>query len=396
VRIGDYEFELINAAEYTWRCSGNGESVVISLPIAEVTTVGDKNIVQYGNGERRCIPDGGEDCKYTVHFDNDPHSNALDVFKNSTEQINEISLGNGVIHVPDMAFYERILSKIDFGPDSALETIGRYAFSCSTLPSITIPRTVKHIDVGAFFSVKTLTEVNFEGNSELRRIGKEAFCKCSLRSIVIPSQVEAIELCAFSSCEKLEQVVFEAGSHLTAIDESAFVKCSALQGIVIPQGVTKIDSCAFNGCCALESVMFEQGSALKEIGARAFNGCTSLRQIVIPNGVRDLDLDVFSGCTALEKIKIPAGVTLDVTSVWRRRMEGAFNIVGSYHLKEIEFEETSQQVCPKMDVVGFFLSAAVGPLDGCKVRFGDHTAWKYDGTSWTPCTEEKKEKEETD
>jgi hypothetical protein len=136
-----------------------------------------------------------------------------------------------------------------------MTVISDHAFSrCSSLKSITIPRSVT-------------------------RIGKYAFYNCTnLKSIVIPNSVKVIDDHAFENCHSLKSITFP--DSLTTIGELAFKDCQSLTSIVIPDSVTAI-------------------------GRDAFDNCKKLTSIVVPDSVTSIGSWIFFRCDALSESEIP-------------------------------------------------------------------------------------------
>ncbi|MBR5148501.1 MAG: leucine-rich repeat protein [Bacteroidaceae bacterium] len=138
----------------------------------------------------------------------------------------EVTLGDtrysGSITIPTTVTHK--------GVDYSVTSIGEYAFSCSSLTSITIPKSVVSIGDGSFWSCSSLT------------------------AITIPESV-------------------------TIIGNEAFRYCSSLTSITIPEGVTSIGDDAFYGCSSLKEVTF--GKGLKEIAVRSFDGSSAIEKITV-------------------------------------------------------------------------------------------------------------------
>ena len=214
-----------------------------------------------------------------------------------------------------------------FGENSALKTIGYYAFrNCTSLTSITIPASVTSIDIYAFQYCTSLTSitipdsvtsigsyafrnctnldsVTFGENSTLETIGEYAFYNCtSLTSITIPNSVTSIGNYAFSGCTNLDSVTFGENSTLETIGSSAFSDCTSLVSVTFGENsaLETIGYNAFYRCTSLESVTFGENSALETIGEYAFSACTSLTSITIPNSVTSIGEYAFKDCTSLK------------------------------------------------------------------------------------------------
>jgi hypothetical protein len=130
-----------------------------------------------------------------------------------------------------------LLAIVTFESHSHIAVIQEAAFwSCSSLVSIWIPKSVCRISDGVFKECARLSTVTFEIPSQLHDIGRFAFDKCtSLNSIDIPASVRRIRDRCFKRCLGLSHVAFASGSSLTEIDPSVFEECLKLELIVIPQ-----------------------------------------------------------------------------------------------------------------------------------------------------------------
>ena len=125
--------------------------------------------------------------------------------------------------------------------EDGITQIGKYAFSCSALRSVTIPDSVTEIGDMAFY-----------------------WCP-DLESVTIPDGVTKIGAEAFNSCASLKSVTIPDG--VTAIGDAAFVCCESLESVTIPDSVTEIGEEAFF-CCALESVTISRNCT---VGQDAFD-----------------------------------------------------------------------------------------------------------------------------
>ena len=125
----------------------------------------------------------------------------------------------------------------------------------------------------------------------------------NLTSVSIPESVKRINVEAFCECEGLTNI--NLPNSLTSIGEHAFWGCSGLTSITIPNSVTKIGNHAFSYCTALTSVTIPD--SVTELDG-VFSDCTALTSVTIPNSITKLD-GVFSDCTALTSVTIPDSVT---------------------------------------------------------------------------------------
>ena len=156
--------------------------------------------------------------------------------------------------------------------------------------SVTIPATVSYN--GTTYSVTS--------------IGSSAFYSCtSLTSITIPKSVTSIGDYAFEDCSSLISVTI--GESVASIGKSAFTNCSGLTSITILNSVKIIGDYAFYNCSGLTSVTI--GNSVTSIGNSAFTNCSGLTSITIPNSVKTIGDGAFSNCEGLTSITIPNNVT---------------------------------------------------------------------------------------
>ncbi len=98
-------------------------------------------------------------------------------------------------------------------------------------------------------------------------IGKKAFSHTSMKSVTIPSGVTQINFYTFAYCSDLNSVTFQG--QVASIGEKAFYYCESLTTIQIPDSVTSIGKDAFEDCNSLQSIRF--GKEIETIGSNAFS-----------------------------------------------------------------------------------------------------------------------------
>lgn len=117
--------------------------------------------------------------------------------------------------------------------------------SFSEMTELSLPSTMKLIDINGVNSCSKLTGVNIpEG---VQRIGRYAFQGCSgITELVLPGSLTELtedDHDLFSACENLKKVTLSDG--ITLIPESMFASCSKLETVIIPDSVTEIQKGAF-------------------------------------------------------------------------------------------------------------------------------------------------------
>ena len=173
------------------------------------------------------------------------------------------------------AFRNSLVTSIVFPEDTALNTIGAYAFENAALESIVIPESVTTINNSAFKLAKKLGSVTL-GN-KVTYIGASAFENCvALSEIKLPDTLKDIAAYAF--------------------------KNSGLKSVNIGDGVVRIDTAAFLGNASLTDLYL--GSRLEKLGDNAFAGCSSLVTVTLPDSLKTFNAAVFKGCSSLKNLAV--------------------------------------------------------------------------------------------
>ena len=206
-----------------------------------------------------------------------------------------------VTSIGDSAFNDATLTGALIIPDGIID-IGKTAFSCSKLTSVTIPTSVRTIGASAFVNSSGLETV-FYNAANARVFSNTTFSTGAAPTIIIGNSVIAIPDMLFYSLN-IKNIIF--GNNVTNIGAQAFSNCKELTAIVIPNCVTSIGNEAFSDCTKLTQITI--GNGVTNIGNRAFQSCTSLTSITIPDSVTTIGAFAFSFCTNLSDILIPDNV----------------------------------------------------------------------------------------
>jgi hypothetical protein len=189
-------------------------------------------------------------------------------------------------------------------------------FNCTSLISITIPKSVKTIIMPVFSGCKNLSAINVDVDNTVycsdngvlyyKDKGKLLHYPAGKTnaSFTIPNSVDTIATRAFYECTNLTNVTIP--NSVIGIEEAAFFGCTSLTSINIPNSITRIWNKTFQGCTNLTSVTIP--NSVKSIGFNAFENCTSLTNITIPNSVIGIGESAFYSCTSLKSITIPNSV----------------------------------------------------------------------------------------
>ncbi len=167
---------------------------------------------------------------------------------------------------------------------NGVTSIGYGAFACcSSLTSVTIPRSVKSIS-SSFFSCFSLERIEVDPqNRWFKSIDGNLYSKDGKTFI------------KYATGKKEDKFVIPNG--VISIHFDAFSQCKSLTIITIPDGVTSIYNGAFCECSSLTSVTLPD--SVTSIGKHAFSGCSSLTSIVIPNSVFSIEDYAFMECPNL-------------------------------------------------------------------------------------------------
>lgn len=235
----------------------------------------------------------------------------------------EVEIPNSVTIIGTQAFSHcTALSKVVFQQDSALHTLGKWAFEyCSSLTSVEIPNSVTTID-STTFAFCTLQQVSmpasicsFIDDTYLREVTITSgdldfnFSGEALEKVTIASGVTSLGKSCFSNCDSLKTVVFLADSQCVTIGENCFANCDALRSVVFEGESTlqSIEKTAFMHCKSLTS--FDMPNSVTTIGEQAFASCSQLAMVSISAGATSIGKGAFSDCSALVSVEMPEGVT---------------------------------------------------------------------------------------
>lgn len=94
----------------------------------------------------------------------------------STSALNDVTIGRGLVEIPQLAFYQSGIRSISFDSPSAVTTINNQAFtSTGNLETITIPSSVSTIGPDAFWLASGLRSVTFAWPSSVTSLGFKTF-----------------------------------------------------------------------------------------------------------------------------------------------------------------------------------------------------------------------------
>lgn len=143
-----------------------------------------------------------------------------------------------------------------------ITAVGEYAFQyCNNLKTAVLPTTLKTIKRNSFMphideyiahqNLYGLTEITIP--PKVTEIAKFAFSGTSIKSVTIPASVTTVGEQAFGECQKLETVRYSG----KIISDRMFVRCIKLKNFTITKSTTEIVGGCFNYCESLTLITYE-------------------------------------------------------------------------------------------------------------------------------------------
>lgn len=154
---------------------------------------------------------------------------------------------------------------------------------CSSLMSVTLPRTLTSIGAYMFHSLPSGVTLDGLNNLQLTKVGKYAFYYVMSISTIDLSKLTELGESAFERCSALTSVNLQSTTQITSIPNNAFFKCDHLTEVTLPDSITSIGESAFagtsSGAMILQSIRIPDN--VETIGSKAFDYCTQLTDLEI-------------------------------------------------------------------------------------------------------------------
>ena len=173
-------------------------------------------------------------------------------------------------------------------------------YLCKQLKKIVLPDTVTDIGAKAFYNLSSLTSIVL--SNSLKHLEYETFHGCtSLKTVVIPDGVTIIGYSAFANCTNLTNI--KIPDSVIILDTYAFSDCTSLTNIEIPASVKSIGSGAFIGCTNLKNVKIS--GPVTVIEKHTFRECKNLNVLYFPKTLKEIKDWAFYGCSNITDIYFP-------------------------------------------------------------------------------------------
>ncbi|MCI7422628.1 MAG: leucine-rich repeat domain-containing protein [Ruminococcus sp.] len=259
---------------------------------------------------------------------------------------------DGITAIGDFAFCCRESEK-EFVIPKQITSIGDFAFyGCceedywanfdeETSVNVQLNEGLTSIGDYAFSNIGYLREMELPDS--LLTLGKAAFSSTSLESITIPSKITAIPDLLFKDCIRLNAVTLPEG--ITEIGEWAFYRLYEMTNIQLPSNLKTIGAHAFQ---AFGGTTINIPDSVEYIGEYAFYGNKSLASVKLSKNITKIEPYTFYDC-GLKSITIPEGVT--------EIGEGAFR---QNHLTSVKLPETLRKIDNEAFAYGFVYDFEIG------------------------------------
>ncbi len=216
--------------------------------------------------------------------------------------------------------------------EEGVTSVGKQAFYCCSIESITMPNSITIIGKEAFYGCSFLKNIIYSKN--LYCIGEKAFYNCeNLVNISLPDNVKAIEENAFYNSgayndeNNWDNNALYIGKYLVqgksrfveygeyiikdgtvCIADKAFYCCTKLESLTLPKSMESIGSMALYGCKNLTNLQFE--GVITYLGDTPFENSGLLKEELRENGAIYIANCLINVVGTFEKYEIKQGTSV--------------------------------------------------------------------------------------
>ena len=240
--------------------------------------------------------------------------------------IEQAVLPETVTRIGDRAFYNCDSLRTFTFPQNVKKVEGWVLESCDALTSVTLAQGTTSIGESAFNGCKQLTTINIAEQSALTTLGNYAFVNTALKAVTLPNSITEMGYTVFQGCKQLESINVPTGidyvpydfcedcpkltsvkmhDGIRVIRHDAFYGCRMLPTVELNDNITDIQYNAFRDCDSL--VVSQIPTALKKIGNNAFN-TTNIKSASLPEGMTEWGTGIFANCKKLATVHLPKDI----------------------------------------------------------------------------------------
>jgi len=246
----------------------------------------------------------------------------------------EFTLPETVRHITPFAFYpHRGSLNVTFSEESALQTIGIYAFAhkamdgdldlpdglmtigegafkSTLLDSVHVPDSVRNIGQKAFMDIQTEDGLTATIDASIQTLRTSMFESSNLASIDLSDTIRIIRGHAFKD-SGLDAFTFHEG--ITTIGEHAF-RGTELGNVTFPSTISTIDAYAFSNS-GLTRIEFHEDAPIDAVRFDVFSHNDALEYVYLPRTIQSIASRAFAHNNALHTVILPRDDEDSPTSV---------------------------------------------------------------------------------
>lgn len=220
------------------------------------------------------------------------------IFDGEKQTLTDILLPDGISKIEQGAFYYcPNLQSISI-PKSVQAIQGGVVLLCPNINNVEIdPENSSYYFDNGCIMAKSTKELIYGINSciipnDAKKIGGFAFSGSSIETITLPDSLLSIGENAFSSCKSLTAITIP--NSVTSIGKEAFNQCSQLSSMVLPDSVITLGESCFAYMTILKSLTF--GNKIKKIPKSCFSHSAQLKSLSLPSTIEKIDDYAFYYC----------------------------------------------------------------------------------------------------
>ena len=218
-------------------------------------------------------------------------------WNDAIEEIETLIISDGITHINSNMFCGASnLKKIVFGKD--VVSIGTGVFMlCPALETVTLPKSVKYLFTGSFYSV-SLKTVYYEGTEEewsKVTVKDGAFIEDRIPEIICSTPKMDLGRGLNAYIDDAGTLHVEGSGSIDSFEKGKSPLAEyadEIKSIALAPGITAIGDYAFEDLTTVSSIPLD---GITSVGKGAFAGCTGVKSLMIPDSLRTIGADAFGG-----------------------------------------------------------------------------------------------------